>query len=139
MKNPRLIWPLLITAVLYIGSATRGPTLPTGLSFTGYDKVGHFCVYGMLAVAWLRALAPQGLMNVQHLFLAALIASVTGVIDEGIQFFNPGRTYDYADMLMDVMGACAGVIVYQKVASLRCLLEMKPFAFKKANSQNSPP
>ena len=136
-KNPRLIWPILITTVLYIGSATRAPTLPDGLSFTGYDKVGHFCVYGMLAVAWLRALTLSKVIEMRHLILAALIASVSGVVDEFIQYFNPARTYDYADMLMDVIGSCAGVTVFHKATGLRCLLEKKPFALKKTTSESS--
>lgn len=117
-----------MTLVLFISSATRGPYIPESITFIGYDKVGHFCLFGLLAVAWLRALSPP--CRNWHAPVATAIAAFTGLADEGIQYFNPARHYDYADLTMDVLGAIIAILVYQKMHRLRALLEKTTFPQK---------
>jgi len=71
----------------------------------GWDKPMHFAEYAFLGyflsiglgVKWPRWL------------LALLLAAGYGIVDEYHQFFVPGRFPSGADILMDAVGAAAGV------------------------------
>ena len=85
-------------------------------------KTGHFFGYGMLSLAWLRALLlslrPGGswmkLDGAWRLQMAAIAATfaVAG-LDELHQSFLPNRTGKFSDVLLDTAGAVALQMVFR--------------------------
>ena len=73
----------------------------------------HLVEYGVVAVFVHEALlerAGQGRRVPVPSLLAIAIASVIGIIDEGIQWFLPSRVMDPMDMLFNVLAAVMAVI-----------------------------
>lgn len=85
-------------------------------------KMGHFFGYGMLSLAWLRALLLSlrpggswtrldGAWRAQIVAIAATFA-VAG-LDELHQSFLPNRTGRFSDVLLDTAGALALQVVFR--------------------------
>lgn len=72
-----------------------------------WDKLAHFCVYGVLAIC-LRL----GTGNMPWKYVVLITAAV-GLLDEIDQAFIPGRTAAAADFLADLFGSLAGVAAYK--------------------------
>lgn len=97
----RLLVPLGLMGVIVFG--WFGP-MPSGLP-SGSDKWIHFVFYGLLAAAWVFALAPWD-RPPSSVAGAAFVLSVTwGILDELLQVFADGRTASSLDALADVAGA----------------------------------
>jgi len=88
-----------------LSSFSTLPTPPAGFSF--YDA--HIAAYAGLGLLTARALA-KGLHHVSWRAAAGaiIIASLYGVSDEYHQLFVPGRSFDYLDIVADVVGSAAG-------------------------------
>lgn len=114
-KRGRWIWPLLYAATIVAmshRSTVPGPAVP------GFDKVVHFCAYGLLATALCR------LGRGWRAAVGALVAtSLFGVTDEWHQSFVPGRSTDLLDWLADTLGAALAVTLYTAWPAYRWLLE----------------
>lgn len=92
-----LVWALVILGACGI----NGNSIPHISFDIGIDKIAHFIFFGFLA--WLIYVADK-----KHLFWAIFISSSYGILIEYLQmnvFVN--RSFDYADMLADVLGALA--------------------------------
>ncbi|MBU3663401.1 MAG: VanZ family protein [Bacteroidetes bacterium] len=92
-----LLWALVILGACGI----NGNSIPHISFDIGIDKIAHFIFFGLLA--WLIYVAEK-----RYLFLAIFISSIYGISIEYLQmtvFVN--RSFDYADMLADVIGALA--------------------------------
>jgi VanZ family protein len=99
---------LVLLFVLGILSAGRG-WLP-GNS----DKLVHFVYYGSLAGLFWIALGGRG----AALWLAVLLASGIGVMDELVQSVTPGRDPSVMDWFADVAGAVTVVGTLQVLRHL---------------------
>jgi len=67
----------------------------------GFDKKMHFIEYGLLTFLLYDVL--RGRISGRALYPATLlIVALLGSIDEGIQYFVPGRSFDLADLLSNV-------------------------------------
>ncbi len=88
-----------------LSSLSTVPSPPEGFSF--YDV--HIAVYLGLGVLTARALA-RGVRDVSRTAVigAIFISSLYGVSDEYHQLFVPGRSFDYLDMVADLVGSVAG-------------------------------
>lgn len=84
-----------------------------GVSFTGMDKVVHFLLYGLLATVWYEYWKRQPVAPVYSWILAFVMSSGFGVLDEFHQAFRPTRSFEYADMGADMLGAAVALGVYQ--------------------------
>ena len=107
----KLYWKALLWAFLILGACgINGKSLPT-ISFDfGIDKVVHFVLFGVLA---LLIYLPQR----KNLVLGIVLSASYGVIIEYLQmtvFVN--RSFDYADMLADAIGA---ILCYPLVKALK--------------------
>ncbi len=102
----RLAYPGVWQAIGWIGLATvvatsvltRPPQLP---SFLGWDKAQHLLAYALL-MWWFRQAFADGTRWV--LGLLAL-----GVVLEFVQALTPARTFDYADMVANLLGVGIGI------------------------------
>ena len=82
--------------------ASEQPRLPGPSGVPGFDKLAHFCAYGLMATLWVRALAVS-LRPRTAACLAWLVASAFGVTDEFHQSFVPGRSAELADWVADTV------------------------------------
>ncbi len=99
--------------------------------FFRFDKLAHFCVFGLLATLILRMLSTErkGLRNG---LITALFVSLFGISDEFHQSFTPGRSVEVADWVADTLGAITAVWFYLKWNWYRKLMES---GLKKASQQ----
>lgn len=108
------MWSLWLPVATYLAfifglsSISNPPSL-----LPGSDKEAHAVLYAGLALLILRGLAGGRLRQVTlgAMCGAAVLAALYGVTDEWHQRFVPGRSYEYADMLADAVGAVAGMAV----------------------------
>ena len=118
------IWPFAIALIIFTASSQSSLTLPsTGFS---YDKLIHFLIFGLLATSIIRI--PYLLnMRWKGVFIAILITSLYGIIDEYRQMHTAGRYVEFKDWLADTSGAALASILYFKWDWYSRLLEKKFF------------
>ena len=88
--------------------------------FHGYiRKLAHLSEYALLALIAARAAFSSPLSVVRNWwFLWALIyASLIAAADEFGQSFNPNRTGTPYDSLLDIVGACFGIVAFTVLRS----------------------
>ena len=105
---PRWLPALILMGVIFAFSSRANDELP---NFGGWDyfvkKSAHGVGYGLLALAYLRALPKR------NYFLAWLLAVLYSATDEFHQSFVPGRTPSVMDVLVfDNLGAIAGLFFH---------------------------
>jgi len=107
---------LTLVAASFFGGAPSGP------KFSGFDKLAHFCVFGLIATLLFRPLRlPFGLSRRWLLAMAGTL--LFGALDELLQYFNPARSFDPWDWVADVSGAALALALYRYWAWYRSLLE----------------
>lgn len=118
----RLWAPIVgVTLTLFVSSHFSGP--PAGPNVVGFDKVAHFCVFGLLATLFFRPLR-IGFLEHRRWLIAFACVSLYAALDEGLQYFNPGRSFDPLDWLADGSGALLALALYRNWAWYRSLLEI---------------
>jgi len=128
-------WPFLVMAVVFVVSGSSEVAVPSGFSFS-MDKLAHFAVFGALATAWIRLPWFQA-RGRRGGWLAIVLVSAYGGLDEWRQSFTPGRYMEFDDWLADTMGAVTAVVLYQAWPAYRRLLETQPFR-RRATNMPSP-
>jgi hypothetical protein len=93
-------------------------------SFVGIDKLGHLAVFGLLGIAWTRALQPLRKPANGTWLLAVCLTGGFGLLDELHQYTNPLRYFEWADLLADIAGAALAAGLYLKAGPFRRLLEV---------------
>ena len=86
-------------------------------------KIGHFLLFGVLAVLIYRALIGQGLSREKAAVWAVTMAFLYGATDEYHQIFTQGREARVRDILIDGVGA--GVVIYFIYRFLRIIRQLK--------------
>jgi len=112
-------------AVIFVFSSIPGDEFPQyeGLWDILVKKSGHLLAYGLLAVAFWRALM-YGRNNSGQPTIGAVLASLALTVlyaatDEFHQLFTPGREGTPADVGIDAAGACLGLAAYFALAAIR--------------------
>ena len=96
----------LVVALLFLGSR---PNISVIFPYLPWDKLVHATAYACFAaLAWV-ALGSRSQVG------AVIVAVAIGLVDEGLQYYSPGRTADLRDLVADLIGATVIVLV------LRCL------------------
>ena len=119
----RLWVPFFMMAGISILSGSAGVELG-GWSFAGIDKLGHLVVFGLLGIAWVRSFRPAAWNSRRRFLYALLLAAGFGLLDELHQYRNPLRSFEWADLLADILGAGGGCLAYLGLPRLRRLLEV---------------
>lgn len=123
--NMQLLPAAAVYLTLLFGSATRVAGLPTGVGFGGSDKVVHVLIYGFLATLLMRAFRqPDGATPGIHPAKVILVATALGLAEECVQAGNPNRSFEWADLLADAIGATLAAISYRHWSRWRSFLEM---------------
>jgi len=128
-------WPLALAGSVVFASGGN-PQSP--VSFIGFDKLAHFCVFGLLATLILRT--PQvWRRGGWRGWIAVLAVSAFGGTDEWHQCFTPGRSVEFADWLSDTTGAALAVTLYLNWSWYRRLLEFPVFRRRKPAGRETKP
>jgi VanZ family protein len=119
-SNGQILYPVVLAIGIVSLSGTQSP--PTPGFIPSFDKLAHFCVYGLLATLIFR-LIPSESRNGRTAWLVILAVSLFGLSDEIHQAYTPGRYVEFADWVADTLGAAVAVLVYWKWEGYRRLLE----------------
>lgn len=109
-RRAALFWGIFLLALT---SWPSPPSVPVLSSIPDFDKLVHFCLYGVEAVLLYRAVAWPGRPG----FSAARVLAIVGVLavwaiaDETHQAWIPGRSMEGWDVIGDVSGSTVGAIV----------------------------
>ncbi len=107
-------WLPVLVYVTAIFTLSAQPHLSPPLGFTWNDKFLHMLEYLILGLLLVRALRAH--LRVGRPLFAAMIALgfvvLTGMADEYLQSFIPGRQADVFDLLADVAGGALAQLVY---------------------------
>ena len=89
-------------ALLYLGSRPNASVI---FPYLPWDKLVHATAYASFAtLAWV-GLGGRSQVG------AVLVAGVIGLLDEGMQYYSPGRMADIHDLIADLMGATIIVLI----------------------------
>ena len=95
-----------------------------GLAFIRFSegfirKAAHFAEYGVLGVMLTLSVAPYPFFQGKRRWLLVFLGLCIAAVDEGIQFFTPGRDCNPMDVLLDTIGVCFGVAFCMALSWLR--------------------
>lgn len=101
-----VLFALMFLFVLALTVGADVGVIPTKLfGITYSDKIGHFVLYGTLALLLQLALKRRAFrIGTIAIPLAFLIACALGLADEGQQYFMPHRAFDLKDFAADIIG-----------------------------------
>jgi VanZ family protein len=93
-------------AIFYLSSKS---SIHTPTLFPGQDKLFHLIAFGVLAFFSLGALRPaaSGYHSAQ-VWLTVVLVTLYGLLDEFHQYYVPGRTVEFYDILADASGGLLG-------------------------------
>jgi VanZ family protein len=119
----RICWPIALALTVAYCSSRAVPE-PFATMMFKWDKVVHFCVFGLIGtllarLRWVQHRAPLGA------YAAVLLVALFGATDEIHQSFTPGRCCDFSDWLADTLGAATFVVLYVRSTAYRTFLEQK--------------
>lgn len=103
---------ILAAIVIYSLSTNTNVRLPQ-VSWLEPDKIAHLGVYAIFHLIIVWGMLKQQAWKKIHwnfVFLSLVIASSYGALMEWVQHLTPGRVFDYADMLANVMGTIVGTL-----------------------------
>ena len=84
--------------------AARLPDAPTP-----WDKVAHFCYYGLMAVLLVHGLGRR------WLWVPLVLVPAVGALDEWHQFYVPGRDASVFDWMADAAGTGVAVFAFWRI------------------------
>jgi VanZ family protein len=126
LRRASRVWSALVSwgpVVLWAGliftlSSFSGGTLPS-LPIPHADKLAHAGVYGVLALALLRALHGTRWPVTLRYVVTVGAALTYGISDELHQSFVPDRSVEALDVAADGVGAALACALWQLVGHLR--------------------
>ncbi len=80
---------------------------------------GHAVLYLILALLVSWAFDTLNIMDFRNALLTLIICALYAASDELHQAFVPGRSSEFRDFLIDLIGIFAGILVYQAAAIYR--------------------
>lgn len=78
------------------------------------EDILHFSLFGVLAAVIAKSLIGNRKTNLILLVLAWIFASVFGWVVEVHQISVPHRAFEANDLIMDVLGAVTGVVLFSR-------------------------
>jgi VanZ family protein len=109
-QGPMVVWAL----ALFTESSIPGNRIP-GFWVFSYDKVIHFLIYVVCAVAVNRGIRNQSrfpLLAKHHLIFTIALVSAYGATDEWHQYFVPKRNCSLYDWMADTAGGIVVALLY---------------------------
>lgn len=112
---PAIIW----TGIIFWLS-TGNISVNTPIEWLSIDKIGHLTFYMLEVIFMIWALAKSNKWtksNHKQIIICILVAIIYGTSLEYVQAILPYRSFDYADMLANMVGAITGSLLYYKTAT----------------------
>ncbi|WP_078392567.1 VanZ family protein [Shouchella patagoniensis] len=81
-------------------------------------KGAHFGAYFILGLLVMNALGRSGVLGRKRVLLGIITCTTYAISDEFHQLFIPGRSGQVSDVLIDSLGACAGIFFFLAIARL---------------------
>jgi VanZ family protein len=117
----RRVWAIALAGMVVGIACLSFMPNPNPTLSTGWDKANHAFGFAALAVAGAMA-AAGGTAWLRHGGMPLLLLAF-GVFIEAVQFFVPGRSTEFADVVADAIGIAIGLAV---VAAWRRLAGLAP-------------
>ncbi len=111
-----LILALGWSVIIILLSSVSGTDINSGLSlFEGADKVGHFAIYLICFLVWVKYL--DGVYKPKLAVVYALVISILlGIIMEFCQFyFFEDRKFEFYDIIANIGGSLVGYLIYKNL------------------------
>ena len=108
---------LVYIAFMFINSVVP---IFSAKSIWRYDKAIHFIEFFILGFLFINAIIKTHL-DINKFLIGIFILTLIPVVDEGLQyvFDIPGRVPDFYDLLIDVIGAYVGFLIFIIIYKLR--------------------
>ncbi len=119
MKYLFLIPIVLYSCLIYFLSDQARLPMPD-LGIFSWDKLIHFAayfVYGILMQLAVIALVGKKTLKNQ-IFIVILLCSLYAFSDEFHQSFVPGRDADIYDVIADILGALASLLLFKRIEKI---------------------
>ncbi|MCF7676002.1 MAG: VanZ family protein [Akkermansiaceae bacterium] len=103
---PTLVFFGFLCWIIYLADAARSSVFFQWAGhLPGGDKLGHFCLFGLLALLLNRSLGYRSLrLGRLRLPLGAVLVMLFAIGEELTQLWFPNRTFDLADLAADLCG-----------------------------------
>ncbi|WP_338228427.1 VanZ family protein [Algoriphagus taiwanensis] len=111
-----LLWAML----------SPGDRFPEVDVFDFQDKLIHWLVFVIQTYLWSGVKLGKGPIinqSQKEVILFLVFGLSTGIILEYAQQFIPFRSFDYWDMITNVIGSFSGFLIYRKWQSIKFILE----------------
>jgi VanZ family protein len=105
---------ILVTALILVAVLLPGSSLPDDPGIPGLDKMAHFTLFLMLAVAIQLDFSPA---RPRSLWLTVAVALAFSALTEALQLMVDGRSSELVDMLADMAGFLAGIAFRRPLAA----------------------
>ncbi|WP_317045539.1 VanZ family protein [Aquiflexum balticum] len=108
---PALFWLIIVSLLLW----TPGNTLKNFPVFSVRDKLGHFILFATLSFLWLRigSINSERLINMKYFITNLLVfVLIFPILAEYLQLFVPNRTFDYYDIVANLVGGIFGFMTF---------------------------
>ena len=85
-----------------------------------WDKTIHFVEFFILGYLFINSLVDREL-RIYNFFIGILILTLIPAVDEGLQyvFDIPGRVADVYDLVVDIIGAYSGALLFLLIHKIR--------------------
>lgn len=125
----QIVFPILIMLLIWSFSAQNGESSDSlsiplaeklGLTNGIVRKIAHFIIYAMLGASlanFFRSTEGKKFPSLKAIILSLLIAVIYSSIDEYHQSFIPERDGNPIDILIDSLGATAGICAFIAIYS----------------------
>lgn len=114
-------WPLVYIYSAFIFLVSVVPVKSVGFHHLYWDKLVHFFLYFFLVIVIIRALILSNLstfLKKRNYLFAFGYAFFLGVCIELIQYFLPYRSFEYVDILFNILGSIVGICSYKIILSI---------------------
>lgn len=110
------VLPLIIWSILLLFLTWYPKVEMPNLGFEAQDKVAHFFVFFMLGLLACRAFSKYEIKRMPDAVRESLIFGIPfGCINEIVQIWIPGRTFDLLDGLANLIGVLFAVLLFRKL------------------------
>jgi len=82
-------------------------------------KLGHFSEYFVLGLLVANAFRVSGVFGLKGFIFSLLFCILYAVSDEFHQYFVPGRSTEFKDIVMDTIGSFVGIGLYSLISRIR--------------------
>ncbi|MBW3469915.1 VanZ family protein [Arthrospiribacter ruber] len=115
LSNHRILPAIIWLIIVIIALLTPGNNLPKAPSFPHADKLVHFGIFSILTFLWCRVgtINADYQINWRKLLTNLLVFTIIfPILVEYLQKYIPNRSFEYADIVANLLGGLAGFVAF---------------------------